>query len=423
MEFHKIYPLFKEKLKAEKEDRVFRVILSFKNVEDKIKFKSSYQKDCLLEFEALPLLNLELSLNEIKKLNKNNSILSIEEDQELFLSTKSISEFIDLDTYRESQIVYTGKNVSVGLIDTGVYQNIKGLSNINIKKFLISDENIIISDKLAKQSTAHGSLMAGILVNKHENNKNKFLGISPDIKILDFDISNERSKFYFSSILKVLDYVKKKKLEFDILLIPFSTQKASDGKDILSQVLNDLVDGGNIIVCPSGNFGPNAYSIGSPGAAERVITVGSLNKLGGISRFSGRGPTLDERNKPDFCFPGENVIVDLSEKIKVKITGTSASAAVCVGIVSLLKEYNPQLTPDEIVDILKKSSEDLNYNPNDQGYGTISISKLFKDLGLFHEKLVPYTYLLKKSLIYTVECLAVLLILTIILLNYRTFIF
>jgi serine protease AprX len=423
MEFNKIYPLFTEKLKTEKEDRVFRVILSFKNSEDKTKFKSDYHKDILHEFETLPLLNLELTLNEIKKLDKKNSILQIEEDQELFLSSASLPEFIDLDTYRESQIVFTGKNVSVGLIDTGVYQNIKGLSNINIKKFLISDENIIISDKLAKQATAHGSLMAGILVNKNKNRRDHYFGISPEINILDFDISNELSKFYFSSILKVLDYMRKKKLELDILFIPFSTQEASDGKDILSQVLNDLVDEGNIIVSPSGNFGPNSYSIGSPGAAEKVITVGSLNESWEVARFSGRGPTLDERNKPDFCFPGEDVILKLSEKISVKITGTSASAAVCVGIISLLKEYNPKLTPDEILEILKNSSKDLNYNPNDQGYGTVHIPELFKDLGLFHEKLVPYTYLLKKSLIYTFECLAVLLILTIILLNYRTFIF
>lgn len=423
MEFHKIYPLFKEKLKAEKEDKVFRVVLSFKNVEDKTKFKSQYQNEILHEYETLPLLNLELSLNEIKKLDKINSILQIEEDQELFLSTKSFKEFIDLDTYRESQIVFTGKNVSVGLIDTGVYQNIKGLSNINIKKFLISDENIIISDKLAKQSTAHGSLMAGILINKNENERDGFLGISPDINLLDFDVSNELSKFYFSSILKVLDYIKKKKLELDIIFIPFITQEASDGKDILSQVLDDLVNEGNIIVCPSGNFGPHPYSIGSPGAAERVITVGSLDQSGNVARFSGRGPTIDERNKPDFCLPGEDIIVELSEKFNVKITGTSASGAICVGIISLLKEYNPQLTSDEIIEILKKSSKDLNYKPTDQGYGTISVAKLFKDLGLFHEKLVPYTYLLKKSLIFTAECLSVLLILTIILLNYRTFIF
>lgn len=81
-----------------------------------------------------------------------------------------------------------------------------------------------------------------------------------------------------------------------------------------------------VIVFAAGNQGPISGSVGSPGTAKNVITVGaaeSVQFFGGtdscnvddsgandandMANFSGRGPTSDGRMKPDLVAPGTHI--------------------------------------------------------------------------------------------------------------------
>ena len=186
---------------------------------------------------------------------------------------------------------------------------------------------------------------------------------------------------------------------------------------------NLLANNGLIIVSPAGNYGPEKCSIGSPGAAEKVMTVGALTKELTIPDYSGRGPTLDQRIKPNLCLPSSNVIVPLSDKLKVKVTGTSVSASIGAGIIALLKEYDPNISYNEIMELMRTTRLDLNYEPNSQGLGTIIITDLFKNLDLFHKKLIPYNYLIKKSLTITLEFMILFIIIFYIILFLRAVLF
>ena len=81
-----------------------------------------------------------------------------------------------------------------------------------------------------------------------------------------------------------------------------------------------------VIVFAAGNAGPNANTVGSPGTAKNVISVGASENVHpfgaadqcGISdagadsandmiSFSSRGPTADGRKKPDIVAPGTHV--------------------------------------------------------------------------------------------------------------------
>ena len=95
---------------------------------------------------------------------------------------------------------------------------------------------------------------------------------------MDFDISNPTNHYYLSDILDVLEFILDEEIKIDILLISFSTLHPSDGNDILSLYCNLLIDKDIIIACPAGNYGPESYTIGSPAAADKVITFGSHTK-------------------------------------------------------------------------------------------------------------------------------------------------
>jgi hypothetical protein len=95
------------------------------------------------------------------------------------------------------------------------------------------------------------------------------------------------------------------------------------------------------IVFAAGNSGPGTHSVSSPSTAKNVITVGAaenVNPFGGsdlcgwpdtvadsandIVSFSGRGPTSDNRIKPDIMGPGTHVTGGVAQQTIVTPAGS-----------------------------------------------------------------------------------------------------
>ncbi|MFX1365470.1 MAG: S8 family serine peptidase [Promethearchaeota archaeon] len=399
----KIYKPFEEKVKNQKNQQ-FRVIISFDNLSDREDFlKNNEDLKILGKFDLIPSIYVNLVKEKIINYSKSKLIKKIEEDQKLYQSILDVLEILEINNYKNSQISYTGKNVNVGIIDDGIDVNFSSITK-NILKYPFFNRKAKNYDlKDAKDKISHGTLMASIICNQFKNADNNYIGIAPDANIIDFDIFNVNREYYFSNILKVFDKIISENINVDILLISLNSKDSSDGKDILSLACDLLVEHGIVVVCSSGNFGPDPYTIGSPGAAEKIIAVGALTKNLIITNFSGRGPTLDNRIKPDICLHGSNVIVPISQNLRVKLSGTSVSASICAGFIALMKEYNPKMGYNDIIQLIKKSSRDLNYDSNAQGLGILRIIDVFKELDLYHEKLFPYNYLVKRSLIFSIE--------------------
>ena len=97
-----------------------------------------------------------------------------------------------------------------------------------------------------------------------------------------------------------------------------------------------------MVICfAAGNAGPGAQTVGSPGTAKNIISVGAgenVQAFGGadgsgisdigadsandIISFSSRGPCADGRNKPDLCAPGTHVSGGVPQASSPSSTGT-----------------------------------------------------------------------------------------------------
>lgn len=141
-------------------------------------------------------------------------------------------------------------------------------------------------------------------------------------------------------------------------------------------------------------FGPIAwpsdanYGIGEPAStksaiavtahiSETVLSNGNLNP-GNRATFSSKGPTYDERMKPDISAPGSNVISSINSFTSESFTsvanttfngrtyhfaafsGTSMASPAAAGVVALMLEANPLLSPKQIMDILKATARQDN---------------------------------------------------------------
>jgi len=148
------------------------------------------------------------------------------------------------------------------------------------------------------------------------------------------------------------------------------------------------------VVVAAGNGGANPYTIGSPAAAERAITVGAVadwssgnfthTPKGGIylAAFSSRGPTADNRIKPDIMAPGVGIASPYFEDDTnyVIASGTSMSAPFVTGAVALMLEADGGLLTHEVRQVLYDTAQDRGFVPasgpekdNDYGFGLIDV--------------------------------------------------
>jgi len=406
-----VYPPFKNKLENFSEEQLIKVLISFKDLSNREKFIKKYdQLKILGKFDLIPSILVNLKKEKIISFEKEELIKLIEEDQVIFPSILDVIEILELNDYKNSEISYSGKNVKVGIIDDGINRKSAAISHISLQKYALYGKEKFAKEEVEKSNISHATIIASIISNRFIDVNDNYIGIAPNVNIFDFDISNSNQEFTFYHILNIIDKIYKEKINLDILFITFTTKDSSDGNDLLSLACDLLVEKKIIVITSAGNYGPNPYTIGSPGAAKKVITIGALTKELDVANFSGRGPTLDERIKPDLCFPGSNITVPIDSNLRLKVSGTSVSTAIAVGIIALIKEYDPNITYDALLSLLNRSSMDLNHEKNAQGLGIVKVSDIFGNLDLFHEKLIPYNYLVKKSLRLSIEFLILLLI-------------
>jgi minor extracellular serine protease Vpr len=133
----------------------------------------------------------------------------------------------------------------------------------------------------------------------------------------------------------------------------------------------------------SPSAGDSNYSISEPACAHSAIAVAAysaeylVNGIpngGQIASFTSIGPLITEEMKPDIAAPGVSVASSISyftdnsygtfatfefnDRIYpyAKFSGTSMSSPCVAGIVALMLEANPELTPDEIKSILQNTA-------------------------------------------------------------------
>ncbi len=110
-----------------------------------------------------------------------------------------------------------------------------------------------------------------------------------------------------------------------------------------------------VIVFSAGNQGPSSTSIGAPGTAKNVITVGAAENvldIGGsdgcgigsagadnandVISFSSRGPTTDGRHKPEIVAPGTHITGGVAQAANPPATGQGnpcyTGGGVCGGV-------------------------------------------------------------------------------------------
>ena len=134
-------------------------------------------------------------------------------------------------------------------------------------------------------------------------------------------------------------------------------------EDPLNQAVIQAWRAGIVVVVAAGNDGPVPATIAAPGNVPHVITVGAVAAGAGqglVHSYSAAGPTLDGFVKPEIVAPAGAVepapAPAAAGTIRRPRAGTSVSSAIVSGVVALILEASPWLTPDEVKHRLLESA-------------------------------------------------------------------
>ncbi len=145
-----------------------------------------------------------------------------------------------------------------------------------------------------------------------------------------------------------------------------------DGRSAVTTRMANLAwERGVLLLNSAGNRGPEASTLGAPADAPGVLTIGSIELDGRLSRFSSRGPTGDGRVKPDLVAPGSRVLIASAGTLDRyhRGNGTSYATPLVAGLAALVVEAHPDWGPETVREAIVMSADRADRPDNDHGWG------------------------------------------------------
>ncbi len=127
-----------------------------------------------------------------------------------------------------------------------------------------------------------------------------------------------------------------------------------------------------MVINAAGNSGtsvPWNGNVGVPADGPNVLTIGAVNSAGNYASFSSRGPTSDNRLKPDVCVQGQGASFINTAGAVASGNGTSYSSPLLTGGVACLWQALPGKSNAEIIQLVKESSSIYTMPNYELGYG------------------------------------------------------
>lgn len=260
---------------------------------------------------------------------------------------------------------FTGRHVAVAIVDTGIDPSHPDfVGRVAGMQDFTGEGN--------RDNNGHGTHVAGIAAGAG----NKYKGVAPEASLYIAKVLHGDGSGYMSEVMAGIEWAVQQNVR--VINMSLGGVGPCDGTDALSTTCDAAVDHGVMVCVAAGNYGPTASSVGPPGCARKVLTLGASSNQDVIASFSARGPTSDGRVKPDVLLPGVDIVSCRAQgtsmgtpvdALYTRASGTSMATPHATGVVALLLEAYPTLTPAQLKDRIMNAAINLNQDPNAQGKG------------------------------------------------------
>lgn len=246
----------------------------------------------------------------------------------------------------EAHRVASGSNVAVAVIDSEVDREHAELSGTVAERFDATDS--------PSRAHSHGTAMAGAIVSR-----DRLLGVAPGARILAVRAFSETQTTAESTTFTIL-----KSIEWAVSrgarVINMSFAGPYDPS--LERALKEAAAKGVIMIAASGNAGPKSPPLW-PSADPNVIAVTATDSGDRLFKQANRGAYVSVAS------PGVEILAPAPQAGYQMSTGTSIATAHVSGIVALMLERDPTLTPRDVRLILETTAQDLGPKGRDVQFG------------------------------------------------------
>ena len=319
---------------------------------------------------------------------------------------------------RPLRSAYTGKGVTIAVIDTGIQPHPdlddRVIKHLNFEPgwFMDMINDGLYSDQLAEttanpvDSYGHGTHVAGIVAGTgaFAGEEVDMSGVAPKANLVNFKIADVHQGVtcdvpcdfgWEMNALVAYEYLieHRRAKEYPggirIATNSWSTFEVDSEVEPISLIVDQASKKGIVSVFAAGNDGPDKNTVAKgPNSLESVITVAAACKSvdscgkGKIAEFSSRGPQVD------IAAPGDNIYSAMAQAsvlaplgshsppgspanatMYTGFSGTSMATPHVAGIVALMLDANPRLTPRRVERVLTRTATDRGARGFDTSFG------------------------------------------------------
>jgi serine protease AprX len=295
-----------------------------------------------------------------------------------------------------------GQGVTVAVLDTGID------SLPDFQGRIIDGVDLTGGSNPTLDAYGHGTFVAGLIASDGQSSHGQYLGEAPGARLVSIKVAGANGSTSETTVIAGIQWAIAHRATDKIRVLNISLgapPSTPSYADPLDQAVEQAWEAGIVVVTSAGNSGPYNGSITSPGDDPLAITVGALDDGGGtnpanfsIPSFSSVGPTMyDAGFKPDIIAPGRSVIslkapgsTIAQQNPQACIgssnfvgSGTSFSTAIVSGMVALMLEQQPNLTPNQVkAALLAGTTPGPSGNPFVDGHGIANAVGAITESGL-----------------------------------------
>ena len=301
---------------------------------------------------------------------------------------------------------YTGKGVTVAVLDSGC-----NLDHVDIKDHLWTGNanggyNFLNPGQRPMDNKGHGSHCAGIVCG--DGTSGVSTGIAPDATLMVLKV-NDTGGTEFDVMVDAIEYAVENGADIISISIGWWAPEA-DRKQFFRSLFENALQANIVVAAAAGNNReplatyPAPNNINSPadcpppylhedqtltGGVSAVISVGGVDEENNIIGVSSQGPVTWQNTtygdypynpgigliRPDIVAQGASVksLAHNSNTDHAIKGGTSMAAPAVAGVMALMLEKNPDLTPAELCRIIEETATPLSQTKsNDFGSGCIN---------------------------------------------------
>lgn len=273
---------------------------------------------------------------------------------------------------------FTGKGITIAVLDGGFMNAdlIPCMQSINIAGCA---DFVVPKSKSVYKEMEHGTKVLSVMAVKEPY---VFVGTAPDasywlLRCEDELTESPAEEDYWAAAAEFADSVGVDIIssslgfhDFDESSFNYKYSELDGHTALISVTASMLASKGIVLVNSAGNDGMSSWKkINVPADADDIITVGAVSPNRRNASFSSIGPTADGRVKPDVMAMGSPAAVITGRGTIIQDMGTSFSAPIISGMVACLWQALHYKTAREIIDIVRRCSDNYATPDNIFGYG------------------------------------------------------